>query len=76
MEGIYRCDIRLSAGATHTSFYVGVYLAGKGIIIISVVLLGIVKAYKAALLITYAHIVSFPIPQEHCSPSLMLSSLL
>ena len=29
-QGIYHCDIRLSAGAAHTSFYVGVYLAGSG----------------------------------------------
>ena len=31
VEGIYRCDIRLSAGAARTSFYVGLYLAGSGI---------------------------------------------
>ena len=31
VEGIYRCDIRLSAGAAHTSFYVGLYPAGSGI---------------------------------------------
>ena len=31
VEGIYRCDIPLSAGAAHTSFYVGLYLAGSGI---------------------------------------------
>ena len=31
VEGIYRCDIRLSAGAAHTSFFVGLYLAGSGI---------------------------------------------
>ena len=30
VEGIYRCDIRLSAGADRTSFYVGVYQAGRG----------------------------------------------
>ena len=30
VEGIYRCDIQLSAGAAHTSFYVGLYLAGSG----------------------------------------------
>ena len=30
VEGIYRCDIRLSAGAARTSFYVGVYQAGCG----------------------------------------------
>ena len=29
-QGIYRCDIRLLAGAAHTSFYMGVYLAGSG----------------------------------------------
>ena len=31
VEGIYRCDIRLTAGAAHTSFFVGLYLAGSGI---------------------------------------------
>ena len=31
VEGIYRCDIQLSTGAAHTSFYVGLYLAGSGI---------------------------------------------
>ena len=30
MERIYRCHIRLSAGAARTSFYVGVYRAGNG----------------------------------------------
>ena len=30
VEGIYRCDIRLSAGAARTSFYVGLYQAGHG----------------------------------------------
>ena len=30
VEGIYRCDIRLSAGAARTSFYVGVYQSGRG----------------------------------------------
>ena len=31
VEGIYRCDIRLTEGAAHTSFYVGLYLANSGI---------------------------------------------
>ena len=35
VEGIYRCDIRLSAGAARTSFYVGLYQAGHGKIDIS-----------------------------------------
>ena len=30
VEGIYRCDIRLSAGAARTSFYVGLYHEGHG----------------------------------------------
>ena len=30
LEGIYRCDIRLSVGAASTSFYVGVYRSGDG----------------------------------------------
>ena len=29
-EGIYRCDVRLSAGAALSSFYVGVYQDGSG----------------------------------------------
>ena len=31
VEGIYRCDIPLTAGAAYNSFYVGLYPAGSGI---------------------------------------------
>ena len=31
-EGLYRCDIRLSVGATRSSFYVGVFTIENGII--------------------------------------------
>ena len=33
VEGIYRCAIRLSAGAARTSFYVGVYQASNGTVL-------------------------------------------
>ena len=65
VEGIYRCDIRLSAGAARTSFYVGVYQTGRGKQIDITVML-------------YPHTISFTVTlpfqlQEH-PPSLTRSS--
>ena len=59
-EGIYRCTVPEPGTAVISSYYVGIYNPGNG------------ECMQFTL-----HVINLsPIPQVHCSPSLMLSSLL